>query len=136
MKRGWRGGRLAVASAVRRPRRGGAHRRWAASGDPNTMDPHSQNVGTVTMVLQQIYDALIARNRTCRCARAWRRSGAGGAEPAGASAAPGVRFHEGEAFTAEDVVFSIQRALQPTSNYGIFVDTIERAVGWTTAPWT
>jgi hypothetical protein len=25
--------------------------RWAASGDPNTMDPHSQNVGTVTMVL-------------------------------------------------------------------------------------
>ena len=28
--------------------------RWAASGDPNTMDPHSQNVGTVTMVLQQV----------------------------------------------------------------------------------
>ena len=24
--------------------------RWSASGDPNTMDPHSQNVGTVTMV--------------------------------------------------------------------------------------
>jgi peptide/nickel transport system substrate-binding protein len=21
--------------------------RWAAAGDPNTMDPHSQNVGTV-----------------------------------------------------------------------------------------
>jgi len=28
--------------------------RWAASGDPNTLDPHSQNVGTVTMVLQQV----------------------------------------------------------------------------------
>jgi len=37
--------------------------RWAASGDPNTMDPHSQNVGTVTMVLQQIYDSLISRNQ-------------------------------------------------------------------------
>jgi response regulator RpfG family c-di-GMP phosphodiesterase len=35
--------------------------RWAASGDPNTLDPHSQNVGTVTMVLQQVYDALISR---------------------------------------------------------------------------
>ena len=36
--------------------------RWAASGDPNTMDPHSQNVGTVTMVLQQVYDSLLQRN--------------------------------------------------------------------------
>jgi peptide/nickel transport system substrate-binding protein len=33
--------------------------RWAESGDPNTMDPRSQNLGTVTMVLQQIYDPLI-----------------------------------------------------------------------------
>jgi peptide/nickel transport system substrate-binding protein len=39
-----------------------------------------------------------------------------------------VRFHEGEAFTSEDVVFSITRALQPTSNFGIYVDTIDRAV--------
>ena len=37
--------------------------RWSASGDPNTMDPHSQNLGTVTMVLQQIYDALISRTQ-------------------------------------------------------------------------
>jgi ABC-type transport system substrate-binding protein len=40
--------------------------RWVASGDPNTGDPntmdrHSQNVGAVTMVLQQIYDPLIQR---------------------------------------------------------------------------
>ena len=102
--------------------------RWSASGDPNTMDPHSQNVGTVTMVLQQIYDPLIARGRTL------------GLEPGLATAwtqvepnrwrftlRPGVRFHEGEAFTSDDVVFSITRAQAPTSNYGIFVDTILRA---------
>ena len=102
--------------------------RWSASGDPNTMDPHSQNVGTVTMVLQQIYDPLIARTREL------------GLEPGLATAwsqvapdrwrftlRPGVRFHEGEAFTSDDVVFSITRAQQPTSNYGIFVDTILRA---------
>ncbi|WP_237215756.1 ABC transporter substrate-binding protein [Falsiroseomonas oryziterrae] len=102
--------------------------RWSASGDPNTMDPHSQNVGTVTMVLQQIYDALIARNAdlTLRpgLATRWEQ-----VEPTRwrFTLRQGVRFHEGEAFTADDVVFSVTRALQPTSNYGIFVDTVDRA---------
>ena len=103
--------------------------RWTASGDPNTMDPHSQNVGTVTMVLQQVYDALLARNQDLSIgpglATAWRQE-----EPTRwrFTLRPGVRFHEGEALGADDVVFSIGRAQQPTSNFGIYVDTIDRAV--------
>ncbi len=99
--------------------------RWSASGDPNTMDPHSQNVGTVTMVLQQIYDPLIARSRELGLepglATAWTQ-----VEPLRwrFTLRPNVRFHEGEAFTSDDVVFSIARAQAPTSNFGIFVDTI------------
>jgi peptide/nickel transport system substrate-binding protein len=103
--------------------------RWAAAGDPNTMDPHSQNLGTVTMVLQQIYDALISRDRNLGLqpglATAWRQT------------APtrwrfelrrGVTFHNGAAFNADDVVFSINRALAPTSNFGIYVDTVGEVV--------
>jgi peptide/nickel transport system substrate-binding protein len=102
--------------------------RWAAAGDPNTMDPHSQNLGTVTMVLQQIYDMLIARNAdlTLRpgLATSWEQ-----VEPTRWRFVlrQGVRFHEGQAFNADDVVFSVHRALQRTSNYGIFVDTVTRA---------
>ena len=103
--------------------------RWAASGDPNTLDPHSQNVGTVTMVLQQIYEGLVTRNPDLSpapgLATSWTQE-----EPTRwrFNLRPGVRFHGGEPFTAEDVVFSMARAQQPTSNFGIFVDTIDRAV--------
>ena len=103
--------------------------RWAASGDPNTMDPHSQNVGTVTMVLQQIYEGLVTRNPDLSpapgLATSWSQE-----EPTRwrFNLRQGVRFHGGEPFTAEDVVFSFVRAQQPTSNFGIFVDTIARAV--------
>ena len=103
--------------------------RWSASGDPNTLDPHSQNVGTVTMVLQQIYEGLVTRNPDLSpapgLATSWSQE-----EPTRwrFNLRPGVRFHGGEPFTAEDVAFSIARAQQPTSNFGIFVDTIDRAV--------
>src|SRR3954468_2124530 len=103
--------------------------RWAASGDPNTMDPHSQNVGTLTVVLQQVYDALLKRNQDLSLAPGlateWRQE-----EPTRWRflLRQGVKFHEGETLSAEDVAFSIQRTLQPTSNFGIYVDTVDRAV--------
>src|SRR5918997_3727974 len=85
--------------------------RWAASGDPNTLDPHSQNTGNVTMVTQQIYDALIGRRPDLRpapgLATEWRQ-----VEPTRwrFTPRPGGPFPQGEAFGAEDGVFSIGRA--------------------------
>lgn len=101
--------------------------RWASSGDPNTMDPHSQNVGTVTMVLGQIYEALIHRGKNLELepglATAWTNVAP---DRWRFTLRPNVRFHGGEAFTAEDVIFSVTRAQAQSSNYVIYVDTIER----------
>ena len=103
--------------------------RWAASGDPNTMDPHSQNVGTVTMVLGQIYESLISRDRNLGLqpglALAWRQT-----DPTRwrFELRRGVKFHDGADFAADDVVFSIKRALERTSNYAIYVDTVADVV--------
>ena len=39
-----------------------------------------------------------------------------------------MQFHDGTPFTAEDAVFSLQRAMAPTSNFSIFTQGIERVV--------
>jgi peptide/nickel transport system substrate-binding protein len=103
--------------------------RFAVSGDANTMDPHSQNAGNVTLILRQIYEPLVHRGKKLEkmpgLATSW-----SAVEPTRwrFQLRRGVKFHDGADFNADDVVFSIKRALAPTSNYGIFVDTVADAV--------
>jgi peptide/nickel transport system substrate-binding protein len=103
--------------------------RFAVAGDANTMDPHSQNAGNVTLVLRQIYEPLILRGKKLEkipgLATSWRS-----VEPNRwrFELRRGVKFHDGSDFNADDVVFSIKRSLAPTSNFGIFVDTVADAV--------
>lgn len=101
--------------------------RWARSGDALTLDPHSQNEGPTHTIRHQIYEPLIIRDVT------------GAFEPALATdwapseADPnvwvfnlrqGVTFHDGAAFTAEDVVFSFDRAKQPNSDMKELIGSI------------
>ena len=108
--------------------------RWARAGDALTLDPHAQNEGPTHTIRHQMYEPLLVRDTT------------GAFEPALATEwAPsetdpnvwifqlrqGVTFHGGETFTAEDVVFSFERAKQDNSDMKELIGSITevRAVG-------
>lgn len=91
---------------------------WARSGDALTLDPHAVNEGTTHALNHHIYEPLIIRDQTGKLepalAVSWRQS----VNPLVWSfqLRSGVTFHEGQSLTAEDVVFSLRRALSPTSD--------------------
>jgi peptide/nickel transport system substrate-binding protein len=99
--------------------------RWASQGDSMTMDPHSQNESLTNMINEQVYETLLRRNRDLELepalATEWRQ-----VSPTvwRIKLRPGVKFHDGAPLTVDDVVFSVKRAQQPTSqmnNYALAV---------------
>ena len=101
--------------------------RWANVGDSLTFDPHAQNHGQTHTIAHQVYDTLIYSDYT-------------GAQTPGLATEwdileddpevwefklrQGVTFHEGQSLTADDVVFSFERALQPASDMRPLINTI------------
>jgi peptide/nickel transport system substrate-binding protein len=88
--------------------------RWSSQGDIATMDPYAHTESFTSNMHHHIYDPLVRRNRDLQI------------EPALATSwtieAPdrwrfklrqGVKFHNGNAFTADDVVASVTRLLDP-----------------------
>jgi peptide/nickel transport system substrate-binding protein len=101
--------------------------RWASQGDPQTMDPHSQNESMTNMMNGQVYERLTSRSKTLEVvpglASSWEQ-----VSPTlwRFKLRPNVKFHDGSPLTADDVVFSIIRGQQPTSqiaNYASQVGT-------------
>src|SRR6202521_1183015 len=92
--------------------------RWSSQGDVSTMDPHSFNEALNNNISLLIYEPLVYRDKQFKIdpelAIAW-------SQPSPTlwrfELRPGVRFHDGTPFTAEDVVFSIERAQAPNSGY-------------------
>ncbi len=95
--------------------------RWASQGDAQTMDPHSQNELLTNAMNGQVYETLVNRDKQL------------GIEPVLATEwqqvtpllwrfklRPGVKFHDGTPFTADDVVFSILRAREGTSDIRVY----------------
>lgn len=101
--------------------------RWAAANDILTFDPHAQNHLMTNTFVQLVYEGLTRYDKEFRI------------EPALASSwtfinptrvqfklREGVRFHNGATMTADDVVFSLQRAMTPPSNMGAYVRSIAK----------
>ncbi|MEN8660851.1 MAG: ABC transporter substrate-binding protein [Marivita sp.] len=101
--------------------------RWARSGDALTLDPHAQNEGPTHTIRHQMYEPLIIRDVTGAFEPALATDWAPSADDANVwvfNLREGVKFHDGADFTAEDVVFSFERAKQPNSDMKELIGSI------------
>ena len=116
---------LVVIAAAAGPAVQAATLRWSSQGDFLSADPHAQNEGLNNNLNDFVFERLTARDRKLglipSLATRWERTG-----PATwrYHLRKGVTFHDGSPFTADDVVFSIKRAQQPSSNFKVFAGVI------------
>ena len=99
--------------------------RWASQGDPLTMDPQSQNEGLTNAINGQVYERLIKRDRQLKLvpalARSWEQTSALSWR---FKLRTGVKFHDGTALSADDVVFSIKRAQDAVSTFSVYANAL------------
>jgi peptide/nickel transport system substrate-binding protein len=90
--------------------------RFASGFDPQSLDPHALALQYQTRVVSQIYESLVFRDRNYAIepglAVSWQQL-----EPKRwrFKLRPAVKFQDGAPFTADDVAFSIERALHKNS---------------------
>lgn len=102
--------------------------RWVRSQDATTLDPHSGNTGPNHVLIHNIYEPLVIRGFDGKLqgalATSWR------VLPTDPTIwefklRPNVKFHNGNAFTADDVVFSMTRALKPAADMKSLLVSVE-----------
>lgn len=101
--------------------------RWARAGDALTLDPHSQNEGPSHTMRHQMYEPLMIRDTTGAFEPALATDWAPSADDPNVwvfNLRQGVKYHDGADMTAEDVVFSFERAKQPTSDMKELINSI------------
>ena len=93
--------------------------KWANSGDVSSMDPYARQETFLLTFNSNIYEPLIRRDKDLKLepalATKW-----GQTDPTTwfFDIRPGVKFHDGTPLTADDIVFSLNRANGPGSNMG------------------
>jgi peptide/nickel transport system substrate-binding protein len=90
--------------------------RWASAGDAQTMDPYSRNEGVTNNMNNHIYEYLVGRDekldKVPELAEKWQQVDA---LTWRFNLRKNVKFHDGAPMTADDVVFSYERAAHPNS---------------------
>ena len=97
--------------------------RWSSQGDAATLDPHSQNETFNNGINNQVYEFLANRDRQTfskhvpALAVSWTNT-----SPLTwvFKLRQGVKFHDGTPFTADDVVFSFNRARDSTVTFRLY----------------
>ncbi len=107
--------------------------RVAIHSSPQSWDPHLQNEILTSAVLANVYDALTEFDRESRIGPALASEWRNPDERTWVfRLRPGIRFHDGRALSAEDVVFSLDRARNlPGTGLASYLVEVEsvRAVG-------
>ena len=117
-----------VALAVVAPGRAAETKifRWANDGDSNSMDPYAREETFLLSFDSNMYEPLIRRNAKMELepglATEWKQT-----DPTTwrFTLRQGVKFHDGTPFTADDVVFSYDRATHPGSNLSSPLSTVK-----------
>ena len=96
--------------------------KWAAQNDILTLDPHSQNHAVTNAIMQHTYEGLTRYTKDFKVepslATSWQEI-----SPTQwrFNLRKGIKFHDGSPFTADDVVFSYGRIMQPQGTMQIYV---------------
>jgi len=100
---------------------------WARAEDAITLDPHVASGGATRTLSHQIYEPLIARDNQGKALPALAESWSLTSDPRvwEFKLRRGIVFHDETPFTADDVVFSLNRARQPLSGLRSLLASIE-----------
>ena len=104
--------------------------KWTSASDIPTWDIHSQNNALGSGVHASVYESLVYYNaKTFKpepvLATAWKQLTP---TQLRLTLRTGVKFHDGTTFSADDAVFSLERAMSKTSNFHVFTNGIDRVV--------
>ena len=104
--------------------------KWSSQGEITTWDIHTANNALQNGLHSNVYESLLYYNsRTFKLepvlATGWRQ-----VSPTllRISLRQGVKFHDGSAFTADDAVFSIKRAMSKNSQFQIYTSGVSDVV--------
>lgn len=106
----------ALSATASTPSPGERTFRWAGAGELVNCDPHTVTDTGAVVMTSHIYERLVSYDRNYRMqpslAVSWERI-----TPTAMrfNLRRGVKFHDGSPFTADDVVFSLDRQAKPTS---------------------